>query len=360
MNPKAAIIGSYNFGNYGDDLMAVLFGKELQKHGYRVSIFRLDEKIASDNGFETTHSVEDLFRDASVCIIGGGAHLISKEKFGTSIEADLEQVFEEMLISARKYSVPVYSFSIGGDGKGAETVLAPHHEAFFSSEVYKGGTVRLPQDIPLLKRLGKEANYVQDVLWLTSQIWPMPEKAAAKKGYDIGINLKRGRKSYAFIFLLRLIRLFRPDIRFKFIRLHLPNYDLNYEYQVENPSTGVSNLAYTGIEQFIGGISQLDLIVSAKLHLGLTGMTYKVPFLSIGAHGKTRALLRSIGFGHHVYDMKAGHMLKIAGMLLTLNRKKLNSLYDWSSPSLQALVTDAKNNLTLLENVARNPDTVTR
>ncbi len=43
---KVAIWGSYNYGNYSDDLMAIQFAKELEKLGTEPVVYRLDRQLA--------------------------------------------------------------------------------------------------------------------------------------------------------------------------------------------------------------------------------------------------------------------------------------------------------------------------
>lgn len=73
---KVAIWGSYNHGNYGDDLMAIQFANYFKELGVHPCVYRLDECLAKKYSIESAKSLDDLLENASFGIIGGGGMLI--------------------------------------------------------------------------------------------------------------------------------------------------------------------------------------------------------------------------------------------------------------------------------------------
>ena len=58
--PKVALAGYYGRGNFGDDLMAVLFGFALRQAGADFTIYRLGREEADRFGFKTADSAREL------------------------------------------------------------------------------------------------------------------------------------------------------------------------------------------------------------------------------------------------------------------------------------------------------------
>ena len=105
---KAAIWGSYNYGNYGDDLMAIQFAKELEKLGTEAYVYRLDRQLAQQYSVNTVDSLAELIDNSKFCILGGGGILGG----GTTV---LEQDFIDLNAIAISHHCPIFGISIGGD-----------------------------------------------------------------------------------------------------------------------------------------------------------------------------------------------------------------------------------------------------
>ena len=74
---KIAIWGSYNHGNYGDDIMAIQFAKALMDEGFEPWVYRLDKDLADRFQIHSTSSLDELLDESPICLIGGGAMLES-------------------------------------------------------------------------------------------------------------------------------------------------------------------------------------------------------------------------------------------------------------------------------------------
>ena len=72
---KVAIWGSYNHGNFGDDVMAVLFARAVAAAGATPVVFRMDGDLARRYGIATEDELGPLLEGARLVIMGGGAML---------------------------------------------------------------------------------------------------------------------------------------------------------------------------------------------------------------------------------------------------------------------------------------------
>jgi polysaccharide pyruvyl transferase WcaK-like protein len=293
---KIAIWGSYNYGNFGDDLMAVMLSKYLTTLGAEPVVYRLDNHLASLFHIKNTFSIDDLLKDARFCIIGGG-NFLEAHPF-------LETDWREFLESVDLYSVPVHMVSVGGDGLGSSSALTYYQWKFLESPHLKESTVRLPRDVDILSQAKKKAEYHPDIVFLTEKFWLKDEiyvnsPSKGKSTVRVGINLPKSREVSALSRYLSLIGYLR-GIEFYFISSHLPNYSLTYEFLPRSQSPAIKIFTYTNPDEMIEFISSLNLLVSSKLHLGVTALSRNVPFYSFGGAPKTKAFLHEIGCDHAI------------------------------------------------------------
>jgi hypothetical protein len=320
---KAAVWGSYNYGNYGDDLMAVQFAKVLKEQGFTPWIYRLDSGIAQQFGLHTTHSLDELLNGSQFCLIGGGAMLES----GFS---ENDRDFDELKVTASQYHCPVFPVSVGGDGRGILSELSPEKLEFWTSNICQAPTVRLTSDVALMQLMGKQAFYYPDVLWSVQKFWDIPSRSRNTSAIKhIGINIPNSFAARLMVQQLRAIALFRQDLVFHFIRTYLPNSPINLELMPSLVSPSIRHHCYTNPKETLEFLSGLDLVISHKLHLGLTALALETPFLSLGGKGKTKSFLKSIGAEFAILDSRSKNT-KLIGLLS--NPKKIEqfkSQFNW-------------------------------
>ncbi|MEO6330446.1 MAG: polysaccharide pyruvyl transferase family protein, partial [Ginsengibacter sp.] len=64
----------------------------------------------------------------------------------------------------------------------------------------------------------------------------------------------------------------------------------------------IKTIKYTDPEELLQFMAELDVLISSKLHLGITGLTVNTPFLSYRGPGKAKSFLRSIGGDKLILD----------------------------------------------------------
>ncbi|AFY53052.1 hypothetical protein Riv7116_0450 [Rivularia sp. PCC 7116] len=293
---KVAIWGSYNYGNYGDDIMAIQFAKYFKSINVRPVVYRLNKQLAKRYQIQTTDSLNELFDDAEFCIIGGGGFLV--ENFSAPFEED----FRRLKIVSSEKNCPVYPISIGGEGLGKNTSLSYWRQQFFQGETCKSSSVRLPSDRALIHHFGKEVNYYPDVLLSVSEFWQIPSKIKYNNIINVGINIPNTIQCKWLAFQLSVIASIRRDIVFHFIKTYLPSSPINTELRPKQLSSNIKYHVYTDPKLTLEFLASLDLVVSYKLHLGLTALALGVPFYSLGGSGKAKAFLNSIGADFAVWN----------------------------------------------------------
>lgn len=288
---KVAIWGSMNFGNFGDDVMNVLMGIRLKELGCTPYLYRLNRRIAQDHGLYTVDTLKELIEDAAFAIIGGGSWLESKH-----LGDDYENDFKDLLFHLESYKVPLHVISIGGDKKNEFSLLSKERQDLFLSEWFRGGTVRFYGDVKTLSDSKKPIQYFPDIVLLGNEFFSKKTKNLdSKKVLHIGITTWQSKDLEILIRLVKLINLFGLRIKLTFIRTHLEEYGVNYEYIPENISgNSISVYQYRNLNEFYGMLTDLDLIISFKLHPGVAALSVDTPFFWIGGNKKVLAFLETI------------------------------------------------------------------
>ncbi|MGB6297953.1 MAG: polysaccharide pyruvyl transferase family protein [Rivularia sp. (in: cyanobacteria)] len=309
---KIAIWGSYNYGNYGDDIMAIQFAKYLKSLNVEPIVYRLDKQLAQRYQLQTTDSLNELLSDAKFCIIGGGGFLV--ENFSAPFEEDFRRLHQ---VSIEK-NCPVYPLTIGGEGLGKNASLSYWRREFFRGDMCQSCTVRLESDKALINHFGKEAFYYPDMLLCVAEFWqiksPIKQNNTDRKTINVGINIPNTLQCKWLAFQLGIIASIRRDIVFHFIKTYLPSSSIDSELRPKQLSSNIKYHVYTDPESTLEFLATLDLVVSYKLHLGLTALALGVPFYSLGGSGKAKAFLNSIGADFAVWN-PGDKRFKIAAFL---------------------------------------------
>ncbi|MCV9388487.1 polysaccharide pyruvyl transferase family protein [Reichenbachiella ulvae] len=345
-----AIYGSYKYGNYGDELMAIVIANYIKSKGFKPIVYGLDYELAKELQIESTFSVTDLISRASVCLIGGGAFLSFGENSNLNpIEIEHEEEIIQLKNECLSKGCDVYCISIGGDGhKLYEGKMRYGRQDFFSSEVFKGGSIRLENDLKIFKNTIKSVEFVPDILWTTSKVASFNSELSNRESgkVRIGINLHTNKKS--LINVLKFVSKFLGNIDLYFVKLHRSD-EFKGEYLSKNESR---NIKYDNPWLFLNSIRSLDLIVSHKLHLGITGLTFNVPFVSIGAKPKTISQLEMVNTGFADWNKSKTSAIIMFVKLFLFPKwfvKRVHNSFDWKE--IERLKIEANRNFDLIDKI---------
>ena len=342
---KVSIYGSYSFGNYGDDVMAIQFALHLQKLGLDVCVYGLSPQLAEKYNIKSVDCFPELFKDASFCIIGGGGVLVD------NLTNSVDQEFHQLLATSIEYNCPVFPISIGGEGKGAEASLSEARHSFFSHSLCGDATVRLADDVELFEKLDKKAFYFPDVLLSVGEAWNVPQTNSQDNLIKVGINLPDSAQMKLFFAELKLISWLYKDIIFYFIPTYLSDSSIKWEFLPKTETDNIKIHNYTDPQSTLNFLASLDLVISYKLHLGLTALAVGTPFYSVGGPNKAKAFLEEIGANFAVRP-STDKWFNLAWLLS--NPQKIHSLtqrYNFSK--LESLKADSWGHMDKLTIIAR-------
>jgi len=323
------IWGSYGYGNYGDEAMAVMLAEQARGKGVSPAVFRLDASLAQRYGASASWELEQFVHSADVILLGGGGILTTtpwwkRMLLNSSTPADHGVL--ELFTALSKHPRFCYSISIGGDGNETTTSRMPTPiQALISSPFYCGGTVRLPDDKRMLARLGKDVACYPDILFGIGSYWP--RRRGRFSAYDgrwhIGVCISRLKGIWLFRNLLKFAKL-HHDVVLHFIRSHRANCHIMHEIDanVDSAAGRIHLFQHEDPQQTALFIGALDAVISSRLHVGITAMSYGTLFMSYAGQPKTHSALRSLGLEHWYWPCGSGHRL-LAQLERTLSRGKM-------------------------------------
>lgn len=291
------------YTNYGDDLQAIVFAKYIQSLGYEVKVFQMEESLARMYSLNVAQTVDELCKDVKLCIIAGGAlltpFLLHKRILNRSA-AEYEQDFKDLNSAIKKYDTKFCAISMGGDGLTRSVFLyySRHRISFFKSPNFLNGTVRLEGDVAQMQKFGKEFTYIPDCLLQSVKFLELniDHSLPPHRPVRVGLNFKKGK--YLDSALVNDIYKYareNENIEFYFMKTHMDKTGINYEYVPKEETRNIKIIPYESPAQLLGVMSGLDVLITSKLHLGITGLTIGTPYLSYRGPGKARTFTESLG-----------------------------------------------------------------
>ena len=313
---KVAIWGSYNYGNYGDDVMALMFAQHLQKLGVTPYVYRLNTKLAQQYNVKTVNSLEELIKGAKFCVLGGGTVLL--EPLSGSIGSAMNEDTKQLLEVIQKAECPLFSISIGSDGTTiANRKLTRYQWKLLESKNFQGGTVRLKQDAELFQQLGKKVSLFPDVVLSLNQFWKTESKLATTEKLKVGFCIPDTPGTRKFADLLSIFAYLRRHAVFYFINTHLPEYNIKSGLLPSTNKPFIQHHYYEDPATMIKFLSSLDLLISNKLHPGITALGLGIPIYNLDKRAKTTSVLNSIDLNFVTYSLGKRFLVQLSRKLLS-------------------------------------------
>lgn len=299
-NLGVALFGHYDFGNFGDDLMAVIFGLFLRRKKTEFSVYKLCKPYAEKYDFEVSKSISELLRDKDLIVYGGGGVLVSGE-VSESLWSKLGDDLWLLLENSHRKRIPIYGVSVGGNGIHNRKLTPKSRQALLESAEYL--TVRNPQDLRLLKLANTKGAFFPDVLWLTPAFFPAERRK--NRRIRVGLNLYLTnlitQKALYVLLIIYLVTRLRRDSDFVFVDT-FNEYTGNFRALGKlGRTSNTFNYAFSDLSKDIEILTSLDVMISTRLHVGLVCMSYGIPFISLFGEKKTALLMKNMGLTHMSY-----------------------------------------------------------
>ncbi|WP_026957102.1 polysaccharide pyruvyl transferase family protein [Algoriphagus vanfongensis] len=287
---KIGLWGSYDKGNFGDDLMAFMISTYLKNLGNDVILYSSTKELEIECSCYSVNDIDSFVNQSDIVVIGGGGMLINNSVLrfiAKKVAFDFEVSFFNLLRAIVKYNKKLVCISIGGDG--STYLNNPFKRRLFNNPICLGGTVRLESDLNTVD--SNLFSFIPDIVLQTPNFFDFNDnlKSAPKK--RIVLNLKQGSEKFLDNFLSDYSQTFEI-ITFG---SHLPNSGNDYEL-VSN----TNHYVFNNLKETVCFLSQADFIISSKLHVGVTGLSFGVPFISYRGPGKAVEFLKSSNLDTYV------------------------------------------------------------
>ena len=329
MSLKVAVWGSYAYGNYGDELMALHYAQHLKKLGVHPVVYQLRDTLAKRYQIESAPTAEELVRDTAFCVFGGGSLLSGNKNPPDWYDQQKRGEYQALTTAIEKHECPLYFLSIGGDGDfGDGSGIADYRKRLLASKMCRSATIRQEPDVELIeKKFGINAVYYPDVLLNVKEFWDIEPNNTDKKRVHVGLNLP---ESYRWLAkLLTLFGRLRGDFVFHFINTVRPfdrKGNLGGELMPKNERWHVRKEEYDDPIDTLRLLASLDIIFSFKLHIGLTATAFGAPLICIKRKLKTKAFLHSIGADFAYWGDASPMSVKLRFLRTALSRKRIKNV----------------------------------
>jgi len=311
---QVGLFGAYHYGSFGDDLMAVIFGRAVRKTGIDCTIYAVEPSIAEEAGCKSENDFDRFLESSDIFIFGGGGMFLSHNGSTASTPFDIK--IEKILDHAQSTGKKVCCFSVGGDSHGTPSLTIGRerllHEADFIS-------FRNVNDSIYMKLREKPSERTDDIVWMTGDIFDITTNYDTAEGF--GVDLACG--SYSS----RLKRL----ILQKTLSLsgHKSSvYKLQHINKRKKPA-GKNDVVYTSITQILTEISKNQFVTASRLHFGMSSWSVGVPALLISPVAKARIAWSEAGLNSYIHESLLS-TLKASSTILNshgkLSDEVLNSL----------------------------------
>lgn len=347
--PVVGLVGFYGHGNFGDDLMALIFGLFLRRMGVAFSVYKLCPPYAERFGFTVARSAEELLENADILLWGGGGLLVSWPNLTfRALYPRVTSEYSRLIGQAIRKGIPMMASSVGGDGSCPENLTPSYKQRFVQSAKFI--SVRNPQDLMLLHRLGTRGEAFADIVWKTAEYFPVrPRKSGGLRiGMDIYLSNLVRRKAVQLLPLLYALTRERRDCEFIFLdttNRHKKGYR-GLGALISGPN--IRSYKFSELEPDLEFLASLDLLVSTRLHAPIVCLQHAVPVISLCGEGKTTLMFENLGLQRFSYGNGQIHEF----MKLMESRPGLDRfLRDFQFPDVAALRTDSGGHLQKLRDV---------
>ncbi|WP_158859055.1 polysaccharide pyruvyl transferase family protein [Lunatibacter salilacus] len=319
---KIGIWGSYDKGNFGDDLMAYMISNYLIQHGHEPVVFCASAGLVEESEVRSIESLDEFVSSVDIVVIGGGGMLINNSPLRfllKKVAFEFEMSFYRLYRSLRKHGKNIYPISIGGDGNLG--LNNPFKKRLFSSPTCIGGTVRLASDLKVVDN--KLFSCFSDIVLSTGRIFP---KTDVVKSNTVVLNLKQKNGGSLIEYLSKSS--LREKFNFVTFGSHLNSVEgvSEYELKAEFPHYQHENL-----KDSLGFLAQSCAVISSKLHVGVAGLAYGTPFISYKGPAKAAEFLNTVGLSDYVVS----NVSSLGELLLRLDSYPIQNLKTPISESMQ-------------------------
>lgn len=334
---KIGLFGSYNRLNFGDDLLAYYISYILSKQ-FDVTVLSDRKKLQLPLTVNMCSDIREFVVNSDILVLGGGGFL-------TSIpDSQLEDQLKSILEFATPLQLPLYILSIGGDQKSADEVwnyLGDGRKSIFNYTFLHKCIVRTHEEF-----CQNDTRFVfhEDVLWNSiDDLSSLTGLDNTSQKYTIGIHLSSIpvlRVVTALAELLSFLTFRR--VHFVYFKTHDPTINKLEELGALLPFKSKTVQHSGNVLFFIEELKTVDILISAKMHIGLLCLSLGKPFISFGGPVKAQNLLKKLGLDSCIFHSSPRLLFML--LIKLVLKKNYRSSYSVPTSEIDNIKIDSKRN----------------
>lgn len=292
-NITVGLFGAYWIDNFGDDLMALIFSKEIRSWGYEVVVFGL-EHYGNPYGIHTVQDFDEFLEKSDVFVVGGGGFMVPKE-IRSDYDRKMDSRCRKLADCAETKSIPTFAVSVGGDGgrKPVEEIPEGWRKLLGSCSAL---SVRNMSDLSTASELCSEVEYHEDIVWLARDILVDSSRKKDEAQNLILVTLNDSKSTNLMYRVLKFLALmFHSDCKVERFDARVDRTSKGWGDESEK--LGQEN--FWRMQSMLSRLASVRVFISNKLHVGVVAVSFGSSFLSLFGPPKAKAFLENIRMNAH-------------------------------------------------------------
>ena len=296
-----AIIGLYGYysqGNYGDDLMAVMTAVYLRQNGYECLVYGLRQKDKLDFNIDTTCDLDEFVAKSDAIVLAGGGLYITHNSPWPPV-VDAYKQLGVLLEKCKPLNRPLFGLSLGGSG----TAKFPEwqNSAITFTNQAKWVSVRNKEDLLIANRYQRSFAHFPDIVWCCSTFFP--KNVSPMPSIRIGVYSAYAINRFDEILLNMFLRALSRLRRIELIIINDIKVFKRLSRSMRSKQA-ISCYHMCSLHDDTSLISSLDYVITSRLHVGISCMSYGGGMIALLPERKAVLALSDISLSGNIVSSR--------------------------------------------------------
>ena len=324
------LYGYYNQRNYGDDLMAVMTAIHLKRNGYECLVYGLQQQDKTDFDINTTQDLDELVEKSDAIVLaGGGLYITHKTPWPSIVDGYKE--LGVLLENCKLTKTPVFGISLGGSG--SSNFPKWQSSAITFTKQAKWISVRNKEDLLIGIKYQRNFPRFPDIVWCCSTFFP--KNPIPIPTIKIGVYCAQAANKFDAV----LIDLFLKALsKIKGIELVIIN-DANVFSKLRRGSSSKQAITFyqmSSLYEDTRFISSLDYIITSRLHVGISCLSYGGGMIALFPERKSILALSDISMSNNILTSRLHIFLLLLRISLAKDKNYLLGRFAQINPDILA------------------------
>lgn len=331
---KVFVWGSYNYANFGDDIMAIMLGDWLKSRGHEVGVFRLTETVSNRHQLRSFDVCETAVRWADLVLLGGGA--VFGEMVGSSdVRSAYDDDIGDLVAALHHHKKQAVGVSLGVGATSQRVRWTANQEKLLNSPHFVEGSVRLKRDEEWLQGYGT-FKYIPDIVFSCCSVNMRPMSVSPRFVWNVPRFTSEGGLERVVTSCVSKFAGGESHLQSVYGRGLPPSANSHISRELLSLSPDRFESPFDLIQQYSNSPA---VVISTKLHLGIALLATGCIFISVGGKPKTSGALIEYGLTELLCS-KTQFPIRLLRLCSNSYRQKLATLVRRVVPSLRVAAED--------------------